>query len=257
MTAPRVALTSASRTARARARAGLVAELLAIAREHIAKDGAAGLSLRAIARDLGMTSSAVYRYVASRDELLTLLIADSYAAVADVAERADRGEAAAGGDAGARWLAVCRAVRAWAAGHPHEFALVYGSPMPGYRASAETIPAARRMWRVIIGVMDTAISGGALRPATSPFDVADLIRPEVLAIAGGAPGPPFEDSVVRTLALFASMIGTISADLFGHVLGFSHEPDRVFDLVIATAAEGVGLDLPVVRARRIGPGQPR
>src|SRR5271166_244645 len=70
--------TSAARTARERARAEITAEILAAGRRHLATEGAAALSLRAIARELGMASSAVYRYVASRDELLTQLIIGAY-----------------------------------------------------------------------------------------------------------------------------------------------------------------------------------
>lgn len=243
MTAPR--RPSAPSTARVRARAAVLAEIMATARGYAARDGIAALSLRAVARDLGMTSSAIYRYVASRDELITLLVLDSYGAVADALERADRAAAAAGADAGARWLAVCRAMRGWALSHLHEYALIYGSPIPGYHAPAETIPVAIRIWRVIIAIVDTAISTGALRPPARPFDVRGLVAPEVLAVAGGEPAAPFQDSSVRTLTLFASLLGTVSADVFGHFQGFSPRPDRVFDLVIATAAEGVGLDLPV------------
>ena len=220
---------------------------MATARAHAAREGAAALSLRAVARDLGMTSSAIYRYVASREELITLLVLDSYGSVAHVWETADRSAAAAGADAGGRWLAVCRAFRRWALENLHEYALIYGSPIPGYHAPAETIPVAIRMWRVTIGIMDTAISSGALRPPANPFDVRGLVSDEVLAVAGGAPAAPFQDSSVRTLALFSSLIGTVSADIFGHFQGFSHRPDRVFDLVVATAAQGVGLDLPVAQ----------
>ena len=66
---------------RARNRAAIEGEILRVGREHLASHGAAGLSLRAVARDLGMASSAVYRYVASRDELLTRLIVTAYDAM--------------------------------------------------------------------------------------------------------------------------------------------------------------------------------
>src|SRR5690242_5011216 len=75
-------------TARERARAQVKAELLDAARARLESDGAAGLSLRAVARDLGVASSAVYRYVESRDALLTLLIIETYDAVGAVAEQA-------------------------------------------------------------------------------------------------------------------------------------------------------------------------
>src|SRR5215475_10356946 len=94
---------------RARVRAEMIGEIKAVARRHLETEGA-NLSLRAVARDMGMVSSALYRYFASRDELLTALIIDAYNAMGGAAERAD----AAVTDRArlrARWLAAANAVR--------------------------------------------------------------------------------------------------------------------------------------------------
>ncbi len=82
---------NASRTARERVRAELTREITDVARGQLATEGAGGLSLRAVARELGMVSSAIYRYFPSRDDLLTALIIDGYNAIGEVAERADAG----------------------------------------------------------------------------------------------------------------------------------------------------------------------
>ena len=137
--------TSAPLGARARARIELTAEIKDTARRHLAQDGAQGLSLRAVARDLGMASSAIYRYFPSRDELLTALIIDAYDAIGATAERADAKAVSEDRPAGLRWLLVCRAVRRWALRHPHEFALVYGSPVVGYAAPLDTVEPATRI----------------------------------------------------------------------------------------------------------------
>src|SRR5947207_15973409 len=111
---------------RARVRAEMTEEIKAAARRHLAVDGA-NLSLRAVARELGMVSSALYRYFPSRDDLLTALIVDAYNAVGEAAEGAR--DALTGPDAKrpvARWSAVCSGVRTWALAHPHEYALIYG-----------------------------------------------------------------------------------------------------------------------------------
>src|ERR1700757_4132856 len=132
---------SRAATARERARAELTREIKEEARRQLAAAGADALSLRAVARELGMVSSALYRYYPGRDELLTALIIDAYDALGEVAERAI---SSAGGSGRARWIAACRAVRDWARSNPHEYALIYGSPVPGYRAPEATIgPAAR------------------------------------------------------------------------------------------------------------------
>ena len=127
------------RTARERARKEITAEILAAARAQLREVGPGELSLRAVAREVGMVSSAVYRYFASRDELLTALLVDAYDALGSEVEAA---AADRRGGFEARWVRVAVAVRDWAVAHPHEYALLYGSPVPGYQAPGDTIPAA-------------------------------------------------------------------------------------------------------------------
>jgi AcrR family transcriptional regulator len=230
--------------ARERAKEAVRAQLRSVARRHIAERGAGDLSLRAVARELDMTSSAIYRHVSSRDELITSLMVESYESLAEVAERADRMQAGLGQDAAARWLAICRAVRRWALERPHEYALLYGSPIGAYRASVDVAQGSARIWRVVIRVMETAVSTGVLRPQPRTFDAQGLVTPYVLATVG-QPGPPFTDFIVRGMALFSSLIGGISAELFGVFQGLTTDADRIFDLVVATGAQGAGLDLPV------------
>ena len=134
---------------RERVRAEVTAEILTVARRHLAEQGAAALSLRAVARDVGMVSSAIYRYFASRDELLTALIVEAYDAVGDVAERADaecqRDEYLD------RWLEVAKAIRSWARANVQQYALVYGTPVPGYQAPQDTVDPAARVVEVVTG----------------------------------------------------------------------------------------------------------
>src|ERR1700688_3623533 len=127
---------------RTRVRAEMTDEIKAVARRHLETDGA-NLSLRAVARDMGMVSSALYRYFASRDDLLTALIVDAYNALGEIVEAADTAVTDRD-DLRERWLAVARAVRGWALANPSEYALLYGSPVPGYKAPQDTIPAAVR-----------------------------------------------------------------------------------------------------------------
>src|SRR5579885_2276359 len=128
---------------RARVRAEMIDEIKTIARRRLAEEGT-NVSLRAIARDLGMVSSALYRYFPSRDDLLTALIVDAYNSLGEAAEKADAGVADRKDIAG-RWLAVARAVREWALHRPHEYALIYGTPVPGYAAPPDTVPPATRV----------------------------------------------------------------------------------------------------------------
>jgi AcrR family transcriptional regulator len=143
-------------TARARARQALTEEIKEAARRQIAAKGAAALSLRAVARELGMVSSALYRYFASRDELLTALIVDAYDAIGAVAEAST---STTGGFA-RRWQALAGAIRSWALANPHDFALAYGSPVPGYRAPADTIAPAQRSAFAALSLVVDAVAAG-------------------------------------------------------------------------------------------------
>src|SRR5690348_10582549 len=125
---------------RQESREKIEAQIIELGRRHLVTEGAAGLSLRAVARDLGMVSSAVYRYVASRDDLLTLLLVDAYGELADAVDAAAGGgnpAVAAGGGWADRVVAMAHAARAWAVDQPARWALLYGSPVPGYRAPAD------------------------------------------------------------------------------------------------------------------------
>ena len=138
---------------RQQTREKIEAQIIELGRRHLVTEGAAGLSLRAIARDLGMVSSAVYRYVASRDDLLTLLLVDAYSELADAVDDA----AARGGPWRDQLLAMARAARAWAVDQPARWALLYGSPVPGYHAPREqTVEPGTR----VVGALFRAVEGG-------------------------------------------------------------------------------------------------
>jgi len=230
---------NASRTARERARAELTREIAEAARRQLATEGAAGLSLRAVARELGMVSSAVYRYFGSRDELLTALIVDGYNAVGAAVEEAEA--ACPRGDFAARWLAACRAVRDWALAHPHEYALVYGSPVPGYQAPEQTIGPASRVAGVLGAIVSDAHRAGVLEPpggwppppgAFAP-DAARL-RESVLA---GVP----DDVVALALAGWASLFGLVSFELFGQFENVVTDRPAFFDHSAACLGRLAGL----------------
>ncbi|GAA4937996.1 TetR family transcriptional regulator [Actinomycetospora succinea] len=209
---------------RARARAETSRAILDEARRQLAEHGAAALSLRSVAREVGMVSSAVYRYVASRDELLTRLIVEAYDAVGERAEAARDPEA----PAREQWRAVWRAVRAWAHEHPAEYALIYGSPVPGYAAPVETIPAAGRVGVVLAAIV---VEHG------DPSGVAPW--PEVLR-ADVLPGLPPALSVPAVVA-WTQLYGTVGFELFGQYENVVVDRDAYFDAVAAAAATSVGL----------------
>jgi AcrR family transcriptional regulator len=224
-------------TVRDRVRAEVTAEITAVARRQLAEVGAAGLSLRAVAREVGMASSAVYRYFASRDELLTRLITDGYDALGAAAEAADDPSAAPR----ERWLAVCRAVRSWARAHPHEYALLYGSPVPGYAAPRDTVPAAARVGVVLGRILGDAARSGALPEAGGGDRDPELVSVETAAVLGGE-HPAIDDAVrVRALLAWSSLYGTVSFELFGHLAGSVADTDRYFDVAMGELTGLLGL----------------
>lgn len=230
---------NASRTARERVRAELTREITEIARAQLALTGAAGLSLRAVAREMGMVSSAVYRYFPSRDDLLTTLIIDGYNAIGAAVEAADGHRDR--GDFQGRWLAACRAVREWALAHPHEYALVYGSPVPGYRAPEQTIGAAIRVATVFGKIVSDAHANGVLDPPgicppppASFTDDAARLREAVLAAVP-------DDATARALAVWASVFGIVSFELFGQFENVITDRGAFFDHSVACLGRTMGL----------------
>ncbi|GGZ11417.1 TetR family transcriptional regulator [Streptomyces olivaceoviridis] len=221
--------------ARARARQEVTAAIKEAARRQLAAEGAAKLSLRAVARELGMVSSALYRYFPSRDDLLTALIIDAYDSVGEAAERAR--DAVADAPPPARWIAVCEAVRDWALAHPHEYALIYGSPVPGYSAPETTVPAAARVGMVFIGIVRDAHEGPGLSGLSLPAD----LRPEGARMVAdfAADVPP--EAAVALVAAWAQLFGLIGFELFGQFNRVVEDRETFFRHAAGRLAEGVGL----------------
>jgi AcrR family transcriptional regulator len=226
---------SASRTARERARAELTREIKEEARRQLASQGASGLSLRAVARELGMVSSALYRYFGSRDELLTALIIDAYDALGAAAEQASSGQPAA--DIRGRWRATCGAIRDWALASPHEYALIYGSPVPGYQAPQVTVASAIRVVRVMGDILTDA------NPAAGHPE--EPLRPELaqqVAIIAEAIAPGIDDRVLaRALIAWTQLFGMISFELFGQFVGSLEPAGEFFGYTVERMADYIGL----------------
>ena len=234
---------NASRTARERARAELVAEITAAARRQLAETGAAALSMRAVSREIGMVSSALHRYFPTRDDLLTALIVQSYDALADAVTAAADGAAgpadgaaeptAEPSDHGQRWRAIARAVRTWALANPHEYALIYGSPVPGYRAPADTVPAAARVLTPLARLLADAHADGTLRTDAGigigadagPVPAEDAAR---LRDALGTRDLP-DTALFAAVTAWAGLSRHASFELFGQFENVLEHRDAVFE----------------------------
>jgi AcrR family transcriptional regulator len=236
---------SAPRTARDRVRDEVTREILAAAAAHLAQEGAAALSLRSIARDLGMVPSALYRYFDGRDALLSALILEAYTSLADEAESAaDVAARAPGSSDGARWVAVPSIMRAWALARPHEWGLIFGSPVPGYRAPEETVVPYTRLATALVRPVAEAHRAGRLR-----VDADATARTESPEAMGAALAPVADlllpdaptSTVERVLQAWCTLIGSISLELFGHWRHAVLDPEVFFVQTIRWLGGQIGL----------------
>ncbi len=249
---------SVARSARDRVRDEVTREILEVAGRHLAQEGAAALSLRSIARDLGMAPSALYRYFDGRDALLSALIVAAYTSLADEAERAaevDVAEATAeksrGGtvDYAPRWMAVPCAMRAWALARPHEWGLIFGSPVPGYRAPEDTIVPYTRLAAAFVRPIAEAYRSGRLGIEHSDSDSESGPNAARVAALDAALAPVHDalmsdaptSVVLRVLQAWSTIIGVISLELFGHWRNTVLDPQLFFIETVASLGEQMGL----------------
>jgi AcrR family transcriptional regulator len=229
---------SVARGVRARARAEMTEQIKLVARRHLAVDGP-DLSLRAVARELGVVSSAVYRYFASRDELLTALILDGYNSLGEEVERAEA--AAPRHDLSGRWYAAGRGIRAWSLANRAEYALLYGTPVPGYAAPQDTVGPASRPVLVLTGILRDGVERGLLFPRAGerlPRPVrADLVA---LARVPGFEGVPAA-VLARGMTAWAQLFGSVSFELFGRLQNAVHDYEAYFDYQLRAMAAHIGL----------------
>jgi AcrR family transcriptional regulator len=243
---------SPARTARALARETITREILDSARARLSTDGPAALSLRAVARDVEMVSSAVYRYFPSRDALLTALLIEAYDELGEAAEAADA-RVADRMDTAGRWLATFRGVREWCVAHPGEFGLLYGTPVPGYSAPRDTVDPATRVVRVLIRIVGDAHAAGArprvvpAAPAAHAGDPA-TVAPALAFVAEhglmsgtGAPDDELPETVRRAVMAWTLLFGVLSFELFGHQVGSIGDPAAWLDEVALRLGADLGI----------------
>jgi len=223
---------------RAARRDDVSTRVLEIGRRHLTEHGAAALSLRAVTRDLGMVSSAVYRYVANRDELLTLLVVDAYTELADEVDDAVRAAARAGWDG--RILVAATALRSWARREPARYALLFGSPVPGYEAPQHTTAPGTRVVRRIVELVEEGVRRGDIVDGPGRTAVPRAVRADLSALRDGL-GVSMDAAVIgRAVTLWATLIGWVSLEVFGQ---FGPDPfaapDRLFEHEVRLALAGL------------------
>lgn len=229
-----------TQTRRERVRAQTIREIKDLALRQMAAEGPAAISLRKIAREMGMTSGALYSYYDTRDDLLTALIADVYQSLADVLALAR--DSVSVGDPAGRMMAYARAYRQWAIAHPDEFRLLYGDPAPGYQMP-EDGPAAdaeHRACEVLAGLVVAfkadALPAGAAEAGAGRADEghqwADF-RPRFAAgLRESFPGLSAETAGLA-LRVWGRMHGLVSLEVYGHLRTQTHDPAKLYDIEMA------------------------
>ncbi|MFI9117172.1 TetR/AcrR family transcriptional regulator [Streptomyces venezuelae] len=198
-------------TPRERYRAQIRAEITRHAWEQIATAGASALSLNAIAKQMGMSGPALYRYFAGRDELITALVREAYRSLADTLR-----EAAA---AGADLSALAHALRDWALTDPQRYFLVYGTPVPGYHAPEDTTAISSE-------IMTTLLDACAALPGAAAATAFGDHLADHRDWAAGHPAPP--GTLHRFLVFWTRLHGVLSLELAGHFSGMDLDPARLF-----------------------------
>ncbi|MFF2518464.1 TetR/AcrR family transcriptional regulator [Streptomyces sp. NPDC058086] len=199
-------------TPRERYRAQVRAEIKERAWEQIATAGASALSLNAIAKGMGMSGPALYRYFASRDELITELVRGAYRSLADTFRAART--------AGADPAGLAHALRGWALADPQRYFLVYGTPVPGYHAPDDITAIASE---IMASLLDACAELSAHGPAT-PFDAHLADHRDW---AGDHPAPPAV--LHQALTFWTRLHGVLSLELAGHFTGMGFDPARLYD----------------------------
>jgi AcrR family transcriptional regulator len=229
-------LVSGEQGVRAAARVAQIEAIKTTARELLTKNGAAGLSLREVAREMGLVSSALYRYFATRDELLTALIFDAYNDLGSAVEQAAAADATS--PAAVRWRSSCHAVRTWALAHPNEFALLYGTPIPGYNAPTGTIAAATRVAAVFGSILNDDRAQKAEVTVGEGYDVRPFLSVSNLALVMPAVDP---SDYLRGVMAWTHIFGHLTFELFGHLVGTVTNPDLAYDAVVDELREWLRL----------------
>lgn len=196
---------------RERYRVQMQAEIKERAWEQIATAGASALSLNAIAKQVGMSGPALYRYFASRDELITELIRDAYRSLAD--------SLATARDSGADLRGMAYALREWALADPHRYFLIYGTPVPGYRAPDDTTAISNETMTMLI----EACAALAIDEPATPFDT------ELEHHRRWAPDNTITAATLhRAIAFWTRIHGALSLELAGHFAAMEFDPALLF-----------------------------
>ncbi|MFW6641168.1 TetR/AcrR family transcriptional regulator [Nocardiopsis algeriensis] len=243
MTEPQVDVEKRAPSRRERVREATLAEIKGIARNHLVAHGRAGVSLRAVAREMGMTAPGLYRYVSGIDALLVLVTADLFDELADAVAAADASVAPE--DTDLRILTSLRAFRGWALRHPVEFAAMFGPhghPTPGTDLTP-ALEAARRFGATFFVLFDRLLAEGRFALPDSGLITPELSR-ELQAFADtcgfSAPHIPVEAVMVLSTC-WVRLYGVVCMEVFGHLDFVMRDMEPLFESELQNLLTDLGV----------------
>ncbi|QEU96120.1 TetR/AcrR family transcriptional regulator [Streptomyces kanamyceticus] len=217
---------------RERYRSQVRAEIKERAWEQIADAGASALSLNAIAKRMGMSGPALYRYYGSRDELITELIRDAYRGLADTVDAAAKD--------GAGLPELGHTLRRWALDDPQRYLLIFGTPVPGYHAPDDVTTISSEIMSALLDASAKLPDGSPGSPGARPGSPSPSGSPEEefeqhidahRQWAGDHPATPVE--LHRALSFWTRVHGVLSLELAGHFSGMGFDPATLFEAELA------------------------
>ncbi|WP_274912378.1 TetR/AcrR family transcriptional regulator [Streptomyces sp. WZ-12] len=232
---------------RQRRRIETTAEIKELALRQLASGGTHGVTLRGIAREMGMTPAALYGYFDTRDDLLETLAADTYNRLADEQEAAR--DALPEADTAGRLLAVAGVFRDWARANPAEFRLTYGDSSPGVAAPSENVVAAsRRCCMILVGQVDAVWKDAPQELRQAQADWEDFVPSLAALTREHFPHLP-PQALLASLRVWGRMYGPVALEVFGQ-FGPEANPQVLFQAEMNSALDMLGLKPPASKPSR-------
>ena len=217
-------------------------EIMEVARKHIAEQGAAALSLREIARQMRLTAPALYRYFKDRDDLVTALIVTAFRSFADTLQAArDRQPT---DDYAGQFFAIALAYRRWAYAHPQDYMLIFGTPIPNYKAPFEiTQPEAKRGMDVLIDALDAADQAGRLKPGSVYAKPSPALQTQLCRWRKDFGYNASTTVLYLAVVSWSRLHGWLSLEIENHLEPFLGDTDEIYRSQIMELGKAYGIDM--------------
>jgi len=245
-------VTEGAPTRRERVRATTMEEITATARRLLVEQGPEAASLRAIAREMGMTAPGLYRYYESREELLRHVVADLFRELAGDIRAAIATAAAAGGDdvrerLTRKLVAACREFRRWALTHKSEFTLLFGVPVPGlhYDGSHDVAEQCAMEFAGTFYVLFLELWTTLSFPVPRDEEIDPALGPQLDRFRAKLRTDAPDGAVLVFLRCWVLLYGALAMEVFGHLDFALDDSSPMFELTLSELAAKVGLSHPL------------